>query len=695
MNIHALFRAAVLTALFAGAAFAAHADEGRIQPWPENPFFWEYQGEPVLLLGGSREDNLFNHPEGLEEHLDTIAAAGGNYLRNTMSDRNPETRFAFAEEDEGLYDLDQWDEEYWERFDNFLRMCYERDIIVQIEVWDPWDLFLREGVRDYCDNRGWESHPYNPLNNVNYTAEESGLAEEIDYHSSSSPSDHAFFHTVPAMDDNELVRQYQEAFVNRILDFSLQYPNVLYCMNNEIGEDPEWGRYWARFIRERAEAEGVDVYLADMRRNHNFNSQEQIDLLHDDEHYDFFEISQNNAISGQRHVNQIVTVRGRRLDDPKPLNNVKIYGGGEAVRRFWRNVLGGCASARFHRPGEGDANFGIGANDLALDHMSSVRALMEEVGWPDIEPDLSFARLPVEHAGTVRTEKTHVVYTRDAEGQARLFIDGHEAVSGDIGGDMSGWDTDMRLALGNEFVDEQRGWRGAYHGLAIYDRALDASEIADHYAAGAPEHLDGLQARYAFDEGDGAVVHDVSGQEPALDLHIEDAGAVSWLDDGLERMDSVLIATENPAERLTAAIQESNAITVEAWITPAEAVQTGPARIVTLSQDRLNRNFTLGHDEDVYEMRLRTTETSENGLPGLITGSDAAASIAAARSSERDRAVIFVSHGALLDVDMDELAERLSAEWFEPRTADRQDAEPNENGYFQPPSNGDWLLVVQ
>jgi hypothetical protein len=391
-----------LALVLAGTSGTACAAD-RIRPYSENAFFWQYKGEPVLLVGGSWMDNLFNHPEGLEEHLDTIAAAGGNYVRNTMSDRNPENRYAFARREDGLYDLNEWDTEYWNRFDSFLRMCQERDIIVQIEVWDPWDLFASEAPLGYGpDNRGWEVHPYNPRNNVNYTAEESGLAEEIDYYSGSRPSRHAFFHTVPAMDDNVVVRRYQEAFVNRMLDFSLKYPNVLYCMNNEIGEEPEWGRHWARFIRRRARAEGVDVYLADMRRNSNFNSAEQIELLHDDEHYDFFEISQNNVNTGQHHFNQILAVRARRLDNPKPLNNVKIYGGHghgwtggelEATRRMWRNLIGGLASSRFHRPGPDDRPFGIGASELALAHIRNVRTVMEQVGWPRLEPDLSFVQL--------------------------------------------------------------------------------------------------------------------------------------------------------------------------------------------------------------------------------------------------------------------------------------------------------------
>src|SRR5210317_1583929 len=58
----------------------------RIEPWPENPKYWQLDGGPVLLLGGTKDDNLFQIPD-LEEHLDLLASLGGNYIRNTMSDR--------------------------------------------------------------------------------------------------------------------------------------------------------------------------------------------------------------------------------------------------------------------------------------------------------------------------------------------------------------------------------------------------------------------------------------------------------------------------------------------------------------------------------------------------------------------------------------------------------------------------------
>ena len=59
-------------------------NNNRIRPYSKNPFYWQYKGEPVLLLGGSIEDNLFQISD-IEAHLDLLHAVGGNYVRCTMS----------------------------------------------------------------------------------------------------------------------------------------------------------------------------------------------------------------------------------------------------------------------------------------------------------------------------------------------------------------------------------------------------------------------------------------------------------------------------------------------------------------------------------------------------------------------------------------------------------------------------------
>src|SRR5690554_2945827 len=127
--------------------------ENSIRPFPENPYYWQYKGQPVLLLGATDNDNLFQD-HNLKSHLDSLQAIGGNYIRNTMSDRDPNNEKAFFKNEDGLYDLNKWNEAYWNKFENMLKFTSERDIIVQIEIWDRFD-----HSRDQ-----WLTDPYNPKN---------------------------------------------------------------------------------------------------------------------------------------------------------------------------------------------------------------------------------------------------------------------------------------------------------------------------------------------------------------------------------------------------------------------------------------------------------------------------------------------------------------------------------------------------
>ncbi|NLD74710.1 MAG: hypothetical protein GX649_18575, partial [Chloroflexi bacterium] len=69
-------------------------NDARIRPYDANPFYWQYKGQPVLLLGGSVEDNLFQIPN-IREHLDLLHSVGGNYVRCTMSSRDPGDAWPF------------------------------------------------------------------------------------------------------------------------------------------------------------------------------------------------------------------------------------------------------------------------------------------------------------------------------------------------------------------------------------------------------------------------------------------------------------------------------------------------------------------------------------------------------------------------------------------------------------------------
>ena len=117
------------------ASKVSFVDADRIQPCNENqnenkqanPSYWQYRGRPLLLLGGSVEDNLFQIPD-IEQHLDLLASVGGNYVRCTMSSRDPCNVWPFEKDPAtGLYDLNKPGAEYWRRFARFLDLTAARE----------------------------------------------------------------------------------------------------------------------------------------------------------------------------------------------------------------------------------------------------------------------------------------------------------------------------------------------------------------------------------------------------------------------------------------------------------------------------------------------------------------------------------------------------------------------------------------
>ena len=415
------------------AANAGAGTSGRIRPWTENPRYWQYRGQPVLLLGGTKDDNLFQIPD-LEAHLDELASVGGNFIRNTMSDREDKGYevHAFKKLPDGRYDLDQWNEEYWRRFERMLELAEARGIIVQIEVWDRFDHSREHWLRD----------PFRPSNNINYTSEQTGLAEEYPNHP--SRDEQPFFHTIPGMEGYEprleLVRRYQERFVEKILSYTLERGNVLYCMDNETSTAPAWGRYWMEFIRKRAAGRGLEVYVTDMfdcgwKPEQCVALQEAIAMP---ETYLFIEISQVNSRNfGEDHWRRLRWVMERVEEHPRPVNHVKIYGAGatrwgsgtpkDGVERFWRNLIAGSAAARFHRDGSG-----TGLQPVSKAAIRAARQAESLIKFWDVTP----------HQELLRDREENEAYLAAAPGEAYLL---YFTGGGEAGLDLSGAEGEFAL----------------------------------------------------------------------------------------------------------------------------------------------------------------------------------------------------------------------------------------------------------
>jgi len=61
------------------------------------------------------------------------------------------------------------------------------------------------------------------------------------------------------------------------------------------------------------------------------------------------------------------------------------------------------------------------------------------------------------------------------------------------------------------------------------------------------------------------------------------------------------------------ACRKTNQLMIELGFTTMDIEQNGPARILSLSLDSMKRNFTIGQQNENLILRLRTTETGENG----------------------------------------------------------------------------------
>ncbi len=361
-----------LVVVLAGAMMficaVAQAADNSIQVYEKNPAYWQYKGKPVLLIGGSVDDNLFQIPN-LKEHLDLLKSVGGNYVRNTMSARDDGNVWQFRKVN-GKYDLDKWNDEYWQRFETFLKLTNQRDIIVQIELWATFDYY-----RDI-----WAVNPFNPKNNINYTTAQTGLPEVVKTHPTRTENN--FFWSVPAERNQKTVLKYQKRFVDKILSYSLKYPNVLYCMDNETSVTPEWGKYWSQYIKAKAGEAGVKIQTTEMWDKWDLADKQHNPTFDHPETYSFVDISQNNHQKGQRHWDNAQRQRARIAGKVRPLNNVKIYGADtgrfgndrDGMERFWRNIFGGLASARFHRPASGQ---GLGNN--AQSNIRSMRMITDRM----------------------------------------------------------------------------------------------------------------------------------------------------------------------------------------------------------------------------------------------------------------------------------------------------------------------------
>ena len=384
--------------------------EGGIQISPDHPQYWSYNGKEVLLLGGSKEDNLFQVPN-LSEHLDLLVEVGGNYVRNTMSSRDEGNEWPFKMDSDSLYDLDEWNDEYWRRLKEFLEETHRRQIFVQLEIWATFD-FYREN---------WLRNPFNPQNNKNYDARRTKLEPIVDSHPIYAENN--FFRSVPSQLSILKLLEYQQKYVDRILSYTLDYDHILYCMDNETSVTSDWGKYWAKYIRKIGLENEKFLQTTEMWDPWDLDHVAHRETTDNPDIFSYVDISQNNHNSGEKHwSNGIRRIEHlKQINALRPCNNVKVYGndGGKhqttqnGIECFVRNIMFGAASSRFHRPTSGQ-----GLNEIAQNVIRGIRFVTDEMDF--------FNGKPLDHI--ILSKNPNEAFCRGIEGEEYLiyFTNGGE-----------------------------------------------------------------------------------------------------------------------------------------------------------------------------------------------------------------------------------------------------------------------------
>ncbi|MDA3835630.1 MAG: hypothetical protein PF495_19835 [Spirochaetales bacterium] len=356
--------------------------DGHIHPWPDNPHYLAWGDTPVFPLGATvyhswtpiSRPNEVNFTEQLDRLAKVIDDIGSpnvcGFVRclpydpmNHMHDGAVKKILQpWLRMDDGRYDLEQFEPEWEERLRAYLNAALERRIVVSLEVWDDWSVTRGPGgAYDPGEGNGWNGHPFNPKNNVNY--------DESVFPVETTVCNAPFYSTIPSRNNNDQVLNLQKKYVDHLLSIASGYPNIILNISNESRAHLNWSRFWAKYLRERLPAGFMIGEMPSTNRKDGGGECEHAFSplnLATDPLYDFVDVSQGvsghefgdppqQAIGGGERIyqyRQAMAEAGTR----RPMVVSKDYSrdeeGGDMV--LWSRFVSGAASARFHRPAGDD-----------------------------------------------------------------------------------------------------------------------------------------------------------------------------------------------------------------------------------------------------------------------------------------------------------------------------------------------------
>ncbi|MCJ8280028.1 MAG: VanZ family protein, partial [Rivularia sp. ALOHA_DT_140] len=189
---------------------------------------------------------------------------------------------------------------------------------------------------------------------------------------------------------------------------------------------------------------------------------------------------------------------------------------------------------------------------------------------------------------------------------------------------LSGWNPSFPLIIGNEKTAD-RGWEGHIYELNINNQAFYQNQVKQLFSQNISQNTklqnsgNSLLADYDF-TGE-APYKDKAGKQPDL-LSIGESIIPSK--QGVFLSPNHWLQTATSVKLLSESISKTSEFTISTTLASAKTEQTGPARIISLSNDSFRRNFTLGQQGSDLVFRVRTPLTGANAadvkldVPGVF-----------------------------------------------------------------------------
>ncbi len=176
---------------------------------------------------------------------------------------------------------------------------------------------------------------------------------------------------------------------------------------------------------------------------------------------------------------------------------------------------------------------------------------------------------------------------------------------------LSNWNSSFPLLLGNEFSGD-RPWEGQITSVCLSDRTASQTEInqqltVNNYCTGLP---DSWLASYHFNPT--GIDRDTTGNSPELFWNNTPHNLEK--NQGIHVNEQHWLQTSEPVTVLSKKIQKSNQFTLSLTLASGNLTQTGPARILSISNSPIQRNLTLAQQNKDLIIRLRTPLTGNNGF---------------------------------------------------------------------------------